>query len=459
MSFALQEGTVFAGRYRIASCIALGGMGAVYEVVHIETERRRALKVMLPHILQSSELRDRFKREARVAAQIDSEFIVDVFDAGVDETTGMPFLVMELLRGEEIGKRLARVGRLSPREVVAYLYQTALALDKTHRASIVHRDLKPENLFLTHREHGEPRIKVLDFGIAKFLAEAAKNAHATRSIGTPTYMAPEQFRSGKITPAVDIYALGMMSYTLLVGVPYWEPEMLSAETVYAFGVIAMGGPKEPPSERAILHEVKLPPAFNTWFARVTATKPDRRFSTATAAIEALAEVFGIRSLRSHTLVSTGADLSASSSHEVLALTSLGAGAIDTRPRRKQPVLAVGILFGFGALAIAGVTFTLLNKPGSPSPPPTEHAIVTATASTAATAETPPPALPSSDSAPVQVAPAGSASADPSALPTVSAASKPSGAPTVRPRKPPAASSASAPATRKPAEDNSIYTPD
>src|SRR4051794_16395876 len=105
MSFELQEGTIFAGRYQIVRCIALGGMGAVYEVVHLETEGRRALKVMLPHILQKEELRERFKREARVAAQIDSEFIVDVFDAGVDEATGMPFLVMELLRGEEIGKR------------------------------------------------------------------------------------------------------------------------------------------------------------------------------------------------------------------------------------------------------------------------------------------------------------------------------------------------------------------
>src|SRR5580658_6175012 len=107
---SLDPNAVFAGRYRIVRCMAAGGMGAVYEVVHLETERRRALKVMHAHFVQSQELRDRFKLEAKVAAQIDSEFIVDVFDAGVDDATQMPFLVMELLKGEELGKLLERVG-------------------------------------------------------------------------------------------------------------------------------------------------------------------------------------------------------------------------------------------------------------------------------------------------------------------------------------------------------------
>src|SRR3954469_6996468 len=117
MSSELREGTVFAGRYRVVRRIGTGGMGSVSEVVHLETERRRALKVMHPHILQSDELRERFKREAKVAAHIESEFIVDVFDAGIDEPTQMPFLVMELLRGEEVGRRLKRLGRMAPIEV------------------------------------------------------------------------------------------------------------------------------------------------------------------------------------------------------------------------------------------------------------------------------------------------------------------------------------------------------
>src|SRR5262249_30901389 len=154
---------------------------------------------------------------------VESEYIVDVSDAGVDEATKMPFMVMELLRGEELGDLLERVGGLPPTDVVTYLQQVAMALDRTHAAGIVHRDLKPENLFLTHRDDGSPRIKILDFGVAKVVAEGATGAGATRSLGTPLYMPPEQFRTGaKLTPAADIYALGMMAYTLLVGKPYWH---------------------------------------------------------------------------------------------------------------------------------------------------------------------------------------------------------------------------------------------
>src|SRR4051812_22381964 len=225
MSFGLQNGTIFAGRYRIVRCIAAGGMGAVYEVLHIETERRRALKVMLPHIVQDAELRERFKREARVAAQIESKFITDVFDAGVDDETGMPFLVMELLKGEELGQRLKKVGRFAPAEALNYLQQTASVLDKTHRAAIVHRDLKPANLFLVERDDEPPHIKVLDFGVAKIVAEGATSGGMTMTVGTPLYMAPEQFRNGIIQPSADIFALGMIAYTLLVGHAYWAEDL------------------------------------------------------------------------------------------------------------------------------------------------------------------------------------------------------------------------------------------
>jgi eukaryotic-like serine/threonine-protein kinase len=296
MSFTLQEGTLFAGRYRILRCIATGGMGAVYEVLHIETERRRALKVMLPHLFKSPDLRERFKREARVAAQIDSEFIVDVFDAGVDPATEMPFLVMELLRGEELGARLERIGRMEPHEVILCLHQTALALDRTHQASIVHRDLKPENLFLVARERGPSQIKVLDFGVAKFIAENTTQSSATMSVGTPYYMSPEQFRSGFITHAADLYALGMMGYTLLVGEPYWADEARQASSLFAFSALTTEGPKELPSARAARYGVSLPPAFDAWFQKATAFEPIQRFPTATATVEALADALGLGSL-------------------------------------------------------------------------------------------------------------------------------------------------------------------
>ncbi|UQA55478.1 serine/threonine protein kinase [Polyangium aurulentum] len=290
----LAEGVLFANRYRVGRCIAMGGMGAVYEVVHLETQRRRALKVMLPHLVESPELRERFRAEAQVAAQIESEFIVDVFDAGVDEATGMPFLVMELLRGEELSKRLGRMGRLPPGEVVRHLWQTALALDKTHRARIVHRDLKPENLFLIERDDGPPQIKVLDFGIAKFIAEGSTHANSTRSLGTPLYMAPEQFLTeSSVSPASDIYSLGMIAYTLLVGAAYWREEKRAYKNVFAFSAMAMLGPQEPATVRAARFDVILPPDFDVWFRTATALRPEARFATATAAVQALAEVLGL----------------------------------------------------------------------------------------------------------------------------------------------------------------------
>lgn len=294
-NLSLTIGATFNGRYRVVRCMAHGGMGAVYEVIHLETERRRALKVMLPHLVQSPELRDRFRQEARVAAKIESKYIVDVFDAGIDDPTGMPFLVMELLKGEELGKRLERLKRLPAKEVVKYLQQTASALDKTHSANIVHRDLKPENLFLHEQEDEEPRIKVLDFGIAKIVAEHGTQANATRSVGTPLYMAPEQFKQGsQVSPATDIYALGMMAYTLLVGRPYWEDEQRANDNVFAFVASVMHGPKEKATVRAGRRGVVLAPAFDTWFSKVTNPVPQQRYASAKEAIAGLAEALGLQ---------------------------------------------------------------------------------------------------------------------------------------------------------------------
>lgn len=289
MTAPLPEGSLFAHRYRVVRLIAQGGMGAVYEVVHTETNRRRALKIMHPHLFENDDMRERFKREARVAAEIESEHLIDVSDAGIEETSQTPFMVMELLRGEELGKRVKRLQRLPPSEVLTYLRQTAVALDKTHAAAIVHRDLKPDNLFLTHRDDGSPRVKILDFGIAKVVNQGA-TGQGTQSIGTPLYMAPEQFHPGaKITPAADIFALGLVAFTLLVGVPYWRLE--SSSGIVAFIAVAISGPKTSPVERAADWGVTLPEAFDAWFFKATAFAPEKRFGSAGEAIAALDQIF------------------------------------------------------------------------------------------------------------------------------------------------------------------------
>jgi serine/threonine-protein kinase len=293
-SKTLTVGSTFAARYRVVRHIAAGGMGDVYEAVHLETARPCALKTMLPYILVSDTMRERFRREARVTASIRSDHIVGVFDAGIDDATALPFLVMELLHGEDLSKLLERVGRLSFNEVVTFLRQTALALEKTHRAGIVHRDLKPENLFVTERDDGSPQLKVLDFGIAKILADAGRYDTTHETIGTPLYMAPEQFHPGEtVGPAADIYSIGIIAYTLLVGASYWNEELERGASVLVLASIAMSGPREPATTRASRMDVELPPAFDAWFARATALAPADRFHGALDAVSALAEALGL----------------------------------------------------------------------------------------------------------------------------------------------------------------------
>ncbi|MBK6514557.1 MAG: protein kinase [Polyangiaceae bacterium] len=273
----LREGAVFHEKYQVIRSLAQGGMGAVYEVIHLETNRRRALKVMLPSVLGSEELRNRFRAEARVASGIESEHIVETFDAGIDRASGMPFLVMELLKGQELADVLKSQGAFPPDRALPLIAQVSRTLDKTHAARVVHRDLKPENLFVSTREDGTLHVKILDFGIAKVVAEG-QNAGQTRSLGTPLYMAPEQFDgSAPISAQTDLFALAHITYTMLVGVPYWAEEMESSPSLYGF-LMAMQNPdSEPPTQRAARRRAQLPPGFDAWFARATAKRAQDRF--------------------------------------------------------------------------------------------------------------------------------------------------------------------------------------
>lgn len=284
----LSPGTLFCGRYQVERCIAAGGMGAVYEVVHRATQRRRAMKTVLPGFLSDPEMRARFKLEATITADIESEHIVEVFDAGIDEATDLPFLVMEYLRGENLAVVLQKRGRLPADEVVLLLHQASLALERTHAVGIVHRDLKPENLFVTRRDDGSVRLKILDFGIAKIVSQSAA-FKTTRSFGTPLYMAPEQVRGdGDIDGRADLYALAQLAFTWLVGHAYWEPEAESATGVYSLLLKVAEGIKDRASLRAERFGVSLEPSFDDWFARAAHPRMDQRFESAGALVDALA---------------------------------------------------------------------------------------------------------------------------------------------------------------------------
>jgi serine/threonine-protein kinase len=254
-------------------------MGAVYEVLHRDTQRRRAMKVLLPHVLADDDMRERFKREGIVTAGIESEHLVEVFDIGIDESTSAPFLIMELLRGEDLGARLSRRERTQPAEVLTIVEQIARALDRTHAAQVVHRDLKPENLFVTRRDDGSLRIKILDFGIAKFMDGVSRD---TLSVGSPLYMAPEQTTGEalKITPATDLYALAQIVFTLLVGTPYFLPDDPESTNVVQLLLRVFQGVQTPATQRAAELGVELPGSFDAWFAKATALEPETRHQTA-----------------------------------------------------------------------------------------------------------------------------------------------------------------------------------
>jgi serine/threonine-protein kinase len=268
-------------------------MGAVYECVHLTTGKHCALKVMLPQIIAAPGMRERFELEARVTSAVESDHIVETFDAGIDAASGAPFLVMELLRGDDLETVLASRGPYRAPEAVALLSQVALALDRTHAAGIVHRDLKPQNLFLTTRDDGSPCVKILDFGIAKVVADGTKTVQRTAALGTPIYMSPEQTTGdGTIGPAADLYSLAHIAFALLVGSPYWSDEQ-RALTIFGFVTKMVAGPTEPPSVRAARAGVALPAAFDAWFAKAAARSPADRFARASTQIAELATAIGV----------------------------------------------------------------------------------------------------------------------------------------------------------------------
>lgn len=338
---SLTPGSIFAGRYEVKCLLGQGGMGAVYEVVHRETRRRVALKVLLPVLVSDSDARARFSQEASITAGIESEHVVETFDAGVDRESGCPFIVMELLRGESLGERLAARQRMSPNDVVEILRQVGAALQETHARGIIHRDLKPDNVFLARREDGSCRVKVLDFGIAKVLEQAGLSRN-TVNIGTPLYMAPEQLDGSRIGPATDLFALTHIAFELLTGESYWEHEVRTAQSTMVLLRWIEAGMPELPSTRAQKLGIFVGAAFDAWFLRGTARDPRQRFHDARDLVLAFARAVGLplTSLDVGRLSVTGL-LPTRASDPSISFPALTTGQIATQPRAGAPLRRTG----------------------------------------------------------------------------------------------------------------------
>jgi eukaryotic-like serine/threonine-protein kinase len=224
---------VLEGKYRIEHLIGRGGMGAVYRARDLRLDRLVAVKVVRAELLQDMEARRRFRREAQVVARLQHPGIVSIFDFGTFTDRGA-YLVMELVRGEDLRRVLQREGSLEPARAARILSAVCRAIEAAHREGVLHRDLKPENILLPAA--GDIDAKVLDFGVAKLVGDSPDNTGsdggvtltaAGSIIGTPAYMAPEQLRGAPPDQRTDVFALGVIAY-----------EMLSGEMPFTRGSIA-----------------------------------------------------------------------------------------------------------------------------------------------------------------------------------------------------------------------------
>jgi serine/threonine-protein kinase len=424
----LPPGAVVAGKYEVMRVLGQGGMGLVLEARHLRMNRGVALKVLLPAFRTQHEVVARFEREARAAAQLRDVHVARVLDVDALED-GSPFMVMELLRGEDLAACLARRGKLPYREAVGYLLEACAGMLDAHRAGVVHRDLKPGNLFIDTA--GErPTLKILDFGISKITDDiVASITQTATAFGTPLYMSPEQVRSAKDVDArADIWSLGVVLYELIAG----EPPFLAPTATAILAAIIADTPR-PLAQRV----PEVPAALEGAVTRALAKRPADRFPDVAAFAAALAP-FAPDGDAPYFASLLPADPGGPSS----AATNLPAlTATPRRPARAYAPIAAGMVAAF---ALGGVLlFTAVRRRPEVAPAAEPSAAASTAVPTSTAAPTVLPAETAATAAPtVSAAPTPTAPHLPSARPTTP---PPSAAPTVAPGP-------TAPRPRPPADD-------
>jgi tRNA A-37 threonylcarbamoyl transferase component Bud32 len=397
---SLSRGSLFAGDFTILDDrpLAEGGMGAVYVVEQVSTGKKRALKLMHPQLLADPKLRERFVLEARVGGKIESAHVVEVVSAGIDEPTRTPWLAMELLDGVDLDQRIVQHGPLAPPDALEIFEQLCHAVGAAHRVGIVHRDLKPENIYLARSKDSSGRsvVKVLDFGLAKIVAEAA--SQGTGAMGTPLWMAPEQTEPGMVGPTADVWALGLIAFFVLTGRSFWKSATQDEVSVHHVLREILIDPIPPASQRAseLGAPRPLPPGFDAWLACCLARDPAARFATATLAFDAL-----------RSLLAPSSHAAAATAPTLFQAPSLAGVIAAPPPRARGPMLAllVALLLTFGG----AMTYLLLAHRAAE----TRAAAVDASADAGPLATTPTASPTADDADPADTVP-------PLPLPTVSA---------------------------------------
>ncbi|HXU73874.1 MAG TPA: serine/threonine-protein kinase [Polyangia bacterium] len=364
-------GHTLVDRYRLTRKIGEGGMGAVYEAMHVLLSKPVAVKVLRDKYLDRPEVARRLVQEARLASSIRHENIVDITDSGATED-GRTFVVMEHLEGLSLAELLKREGALPEARIIEIARQAASALGAAHECGIVHRDVKPENIFLIDRDSGRGGrdfVKVLDFGISKTIKpgtmdeESLKLTHTGMVLGTPLYMSPEQARGDEdLDHRIDIWALGVILYECLTAeVPFRATNYL--------GVIAQVLNQDVTPPRKLRPEMRISEPMERVVQKAMAKSRDDRYPTMAALVDDLDRV------------ASGGDV------EPPRVTPSTA----ERPRTTLWLAAVGVLAGTaGLLAIDRFTRapeapqptqmktaadSVTSQPKTPAPPPAPKTVV------------------------------------------------------------------------------------
>ncbi len=278
-------GQTVAGRYAVRALLGVGGMGAVYEAEHLDLGKPVAIKFVDSEFATDEQVVARFAREARVMSRLDSAHVVTIFDAGSEG--GRPYLVMELLRGEDLGNRLRRKRTVPREEALHIVAQVLKGLSRAHAAGIVHRDLKPDNVFLLEKDGDASFAKIVDFGVSKIDRPRAGTTPLALTgrgtvIGTPFYMSPEQAQAASdVDGRADLYSVGAILFECLTGRPPHTGE--SYEQVILS--ICM---RDAPDVRAV--DPGIPDDVAAFVARALARQRDARFPNAERMLAALHEI-------------------------------------------------------------------------------------------------------------------------------------------------------------------------
>jgi serine/threonine-protein kinase len=402
------------GKYRMVRLVGQGAWATVYEAINVRIQRRVAIKILNVELATQPELHARFTREAEAATQIDSPFVVTVFDAGTLDD-GRPYIVMEFLEGEDLGKRLKRLGRISEEAAATYGIQLLSGLADAHATGILHRDIKPDNLVIVKSKHGDEVLKLVDFGISKpniARPEMLAMTKADSVLGSPVYMSPEQVRGTRhMDHRSDLYSVGVVLFEALTKCLPHDADNFN-ELMFKIAL------EDAPDPRTIRND--LDPMMGEIVVKALARDPSHRFQSATEfrdALVAWAESHGAAMPKNPYATSkirvraldgggesvqqgTGTDPSQTassvraSSSKVASASSVGApsapgSSLDLAPPASDGRKRSPLVFALGGAAVVvlglGLAFAMTHRRAQAQPGPvTTTPLATATAAPSAT---------------------------------------------------------------------------